>query len=180
MLCCAGVLQHCLPILYVYSGTCGSALATVLKAPLLPLQVCCCSTRSESARLTGTATHAYTHTHTYSLSQGTCIHPHSHKVHMQTHTLLYPYGGDKQTHNKTQVKLLFRSQPCCTLYARTPLSPPAPSRPPLPAGLKRPVFLQSTWLRSRAVPNSPIRYQFVLDLLEELTLCKCVKTHVMV
>ncbi len=40
------------------------------------------------------------------------------------------------------------------------------------AGLKRPVFLQSTWLRSRAVPNYPIRYQFVIDLLEQLTLCK--------
>lgn len=40
------------------------------------------------------------------------------------------------------------------------------------AGLKRPVFLQSTWIRSRAVPNYPIRYQYVPDLIEQLTLCK--------
>ena len=40
------------------------------------------------------------------------------------------------------------------------------------SGLKRPVFLQSTWLRSRATPKSPIRYQFVQDLIEQLTLCK--------
>eukprot|EP00878_Enallax_costatus_P023925 GHUV01025491.1.p3 GENE.GHUV01025491.1~~GHUV01025491.1.p3 ORF type:complete len:128 (+),score=27.51 GHUV01025491.1:1430-1813(+) len=40
------------------------------------------------------------------------------------------------------------------------------------AGMKRPVFLQSTWLRSRAVPTYPMRYQFVVDLLEQLTLCK--------
>eukprot|EP00775_Hariotina_reticulata_P005676 gene5676-5914_t len=39
------------------------------------------------------------------------------------------------------------------------------------AGLKRPVFLQSTWLRSRAAPKAPIRYQFVPDLIEQLTLC---------
>lgn len=40
------------------------------------------------------------------------------------------------------------------------------------AGLKRPVYLQSTWLRSRAAPKYPIRYQYVVDLIEELTLCK--------
>eukprot|EP00878_Enallax_costatus_P001016 GHUV01001150.1.p1 GENE.GHUV01001150.1~~GHUV01001150.1.p1 ORF type:complete len:631 (+),score=62.78 GHUV01001150.1:321-2213(+) len=40
------------------------------------------------------------------------------------------------------------------------------------SGLKRPVYLQSTWIRSRAVPNYPIRYQFVPDLIEQLTLCK--------
>ncbi|KAF8060339.1 GULLO1 [Scenedesmus sp. PABB004] len=40
------------------------------------------------------------------------------------------------------------------------------------AGLQRPVFLQSTWLRSRAAPGYPMRYQFVADLVEELTLCK--------
>lgn len=40
------------------------------------------------------------------------------------------------------------------------------------AGLKRPVYLQSTWIRSRAVPMSTIRYQFAPDLIEQLTLCK--------
>jgi hypothetical protein len=40
------------------------------------------------------------------------------------------------------------------------------------ADLKSPVFVQSTWLRSRMAPEAPIRYQFVLDLIEELTLCK--------
>jgi hypothetical protein len=38
--------------------------------------------------------------------------------------------------------------------------------------MQRPVFLQSTWLRSRGTPNYPMRYQFVIDLLEQLTLCK--------
>lgn len=38
--------------------------------------------------------------------------------------------------------------------------------------MKRPVFVQSTWLRSRMAPDYPMRYQFVLDLIEELTLCK--------
>jgi len=40
------------------------------------------------------------------------------------------------------------------------------------AGMKSPVFVQSAWSRSRRVPDTPIRYQFVLDLIEELTLCK--------
>lgn len=40
------------------------------------------------------------------------------------------------------------------------------------SGMKRPVFLQSTWLRSRATPDYPIRYQFIIDTLEQLTLCK--------
>eukprot|EP00775_Hariotina_reticulata_P007191 gene7191-7405_t len=40
------------------------------------------------------------------------------------------------------------------------------------AGMKRPVFLQSTWLRSRATPDMPIKYQFIIDVLEQLTLCK--------
>ncbi|WIA23842.1 hypothetical protein OEZ85_013501 [Tetradesmus obliquus] len=40
------------------------------------------------------------------------------------------------------------------------------------AGMQRPVFLQSTWLRSRDVLNRPSRYQYVADLIEELTLCK--------
>jgi hypothetical protein len=39
-------------------------------------------------------------------------------------------------------------------------------------GLKRPVYVQSTWLRSRDALGWPIRYQYVLDLIEELTLCK--------
>jgi hypothetical protein len=40
------------------------------------------------------------------------------------------------------------------------------------AGMKAPVYVQSTWLRSRMEPNYPMRYQFVMDLIEELTLCK--------
>eukprot|EP00878_Enallax_costatus_P000622 GHUV01000724.1.p1 GENE.GHUV01000724.1~~GHUV01000724.1.p1 ORF type:complete len:626 (+),score=75.62 GHUV01000724.1:267-2144(+) len=40
------------------------------------------------------------------------------------------------------------------------------------SGLKRPVYLQSTWIRSRAEPTFPIRYQYVHDLIEQLTLCK--------
>jgi hypothetical protein len=34
------------------------------------------------------------------------------------------------------------------------------------------VYVQSTWLRSRDALGWPIRYQYVLDLIEELTLCK--------
>eukprot|EP00882_Tetradesmus_deserticola_P001995 GHRQ01002140.1.p1 GENE.GHRQ01002140.1~~GHRQ01002140.1.p1 ORF type:complete len:593 (+),score=177.48 GHRQ01002140.1:42-1820(+) len=40
------------------------------------------------------------------------------------------------------------------------------------SGLKRPVYVQSTWMRSRVGPLYQMRYQFVLDLIEELTLCK--------
>jgi len=39
-------------------------------------------------------------------------------------------------------------------------------------GIKRPVYLQSTWLRSRKAFDYPIKYQFVMDLIEEMTLCK--------
>jgi hypothetical protein len=41
-----------------------------------------------------------------------------------------------------------------------------------PCGLKRPVYVQSTWVRSRIAPDYPMRYQFVADLIEEATLCK--------
>lgn len=41
-----------------------------------------------------------------------------------------------------------------------------------PCGLQRPVYVQSTWLRSRDPPDYPLRHQFVADLVEELTLCK--------
>ncbi|WIA38074.1 hypothetical protein OEZ86_001443 [Tetradesmus obliquus] len=40
------------------------------------------------------------------------------------------------------------------------------------SGMKRPVYVQSTWMRSRVGPLYQMRYQFVLDLIEELTLCK--------
>jgi hypothetical protein len=39
-------------------------------------------------------------------------------------------------------------------------------------GMKRPVFVQSTWLKSRSAPQFAQRYGFVLDLLELVTLCK--------
>lgn len=41
-----------------------------------------------------------------------------------------------------------------------------------PAGIARPVYVQSTWMRSRAEPHYSMRFQFVVDLVEELTLCK--------
>lgn len=37
--------------------------------------------------------------------------------------------------------------------------------------MKRPVYVQSTWLRSRGA-KAPMRFGWVIDLLEELTLCK--------
>lgn len=40
------------------------------------------------------------------------------------------------------------------------------------SGMKRPVFVQSTWLKSRAAPQFAQRYGHVLDLLELVTLCK--------
>ncbi|WIA41247.1 hypothetical protein OEZ86_004858 [Tetradesmus obliquus] len=39
--------------------------------------------------------------------------------------------------------------------------------------MKRPVYVQSTWLKSRAVMDRfPMRYGFITDLLEEVSLCK--------
>jgi L-gulonolactone oxidase len=39
-------------------------------------------------------------------------------------------------------------------------------------GMQRPVYVQSTWLRSRGNTNAAMRFGWVTDLLEELTLCK--------
>ena len=39
-------------------------------------------------------------------------------------------------------------------------------------GLKRPVYVQSTWMRSRSSFQFPIKHGHVLDLIEEMTLCK--------
>jgi hypothetical protein len=39
-------------------------------------------------------------------------------------------------------------------------------------GLKRPVYLQSTWLRSRGAPGYPNRRGYVMDVIEQMTLCK--------
>lgn len=42
-------------------------------------------------------------------------------------------------------------------------------------GMKRPVYLQATWMRSRRgalETGAPLWYQFVADLIEEHTLCK--------
>jgi hypothetical protein len=39
--------------------------------------------------------------------------------------------------------------------------------------MKRAVYVQSTWLKSRAVMDKfPMRYGFITDLLEEVSLCK--------
>jgi hypothetical protein len=38
--------------------------------------------------------------------------------------------------------------------------------------MKRPVYVQSTWLRSRGALNTPMRFGWVTDLLEHVTLCK--------
>lgn len=34
------------------------------------------------------------------------------------------------------------------------------------------VYVQSTWMRSRDAPHFPMRFQYVVDLVEEVTLCK--------
>jgi hypothetical protein len=42
-------------------------------------------------------------------------------------------------------------------------------------GMSRPVYLQSTWMRSRRgalETGAPIWHQYVADLVEEMTLCK--------
>jgi hypothetical protein len=39
-------------------------------------------------------------------------------------------------------------------------------------GLKRPVYLQSTWLRSTEAWQYPLRYGYVPELIELMTLCK--------
>lgn len=41
-----------------------------------------------------------------------------------------------------------------------------------PTGIDRPVYVQSTWMRSRVGDLYAFRYQFVVDLIEEMTLCK--------
>lgn len=38
--------------------------------------------------------------------------------------------------------------------------------------MKRPVYVQSTWLRSRSASKMPMRFSWITDLLEEVTLCK--------
>ena len=40
------------------------------------------------------------------------------------------------------------------------------------SGLKRPAYVQSTWMRSRESFAFPIKHGHVLDLIEEMTLCK--------
>ncbi|KAI8475634.1 MAG: hypothetical protein J3K34DRAFT_517253 [Monoraphidium minutum] len=40
-------------------------------------------------------------------------------------------------------------------------------------GMRRPVYVQSTWLRSKAAPGgAPLKYGWIADLVEEMTLCK--------
>lgn len=39
-------------------------------------------------------------------------------------------------------------------------------------GLKRPVYLQSTWLRNTESWQYPLRYGYVPELIEQMTLCK--------
>ena len=51
--------------------------------------------------------------------------------------------------------------------------PPHTARHAPPAhGMARPVYVQSTWLRSRGSVEAPMRFGWVPDLIEELTLCK--------
>lgn len=39
-------------------------------------------------------------------------------------------------------------------------------------GMKRPVYLQSTWLRNTEAWQYPLRYGYVPELIEHMTLCK--------
>lgn len=38
--------------------------------------------------------------------------------------------------------------------------------------MRRPVYVQSTWLRSTRTSDAPVKFGWVADLIEELTLCK--------
>lgn len=40
------------------------------------------------------------------------------------------------------------------------------------SNMRSPVFVHSSWARSRRQIDTPNRHQHVLDLIEELTLCK--------
>jgi hypothetical protein len=40
------------------------------------------------------------------------------------------------------------------------------------SGMRNPIYVELTYLRSRKLPLVPGKYQFVQDILEQLTLCK--------
>lgn len=62
---------------------------------------------------------------------------------------------------------LHRTTCCCSC------SHGGPDYLSMPYNMKRPVYVQSTWLKSRAVMDKyPMRFGFVTDLLEQITLCK--------
>jgi hypothetical protein len=40
------------------------------------------------------------------------------------------------------------------------------------SGMRNPIYVELTYIKTRKLPNVPAKYQFVQDLLEQLTLCK--------
>jgi hypothetical protein len=40
------------------------------------------------------------------------------------------------------------------------------------SGMRNPIYVELTYMKSRKVPGTPGKYQFVQDLLEQMTLCK--------
>lgn len=40
------------------------------------------------------------------------------------------------------------------------------------SGMRMPVFVELTWIKSRKLPEAPGKYSFVQDIIEQLTLCK--------
>lgn len=40
------------------------------------------------------------------------------------------------------------------------------------SGMKQPVYVELTYTKSRKITHAPAKYQFVMDLMEQITLCK--------
>lgn len=40
------------------------------------------------------------------------------------------------------------------------------------SGMKSPVYVELTYAKSRKVKHAPAKYQFVQDIMEQMTLCK--------
>lgn len=40
------------------------------------------------------------------------------------------------------------------------------------SGMRNPIYVELTYLKSRKLPGVPGKYQFVQDIMEQLTVCK--------
>jgi hypothetical protein len=40
------------------------------------------------------------------------------------------------------------------------------------SGMRNPIYVELTYMKSRKLPGVPAKYQFVQDIMEQLTVCK--------